>query len=353
MSFEASKLRALIPEKYSDVAQLCPGRNAAVFAARDIYLERPVFLKIYRIPADDPGSALREPQTLEALQHQNLTKIYSVEPLEGGYLLLSMELVTGGSFDDFVREREEAWLWNSTRQVMSLVNDVAKGLSHLHLNRFVHRDIKPANLMIRSVGAALQGVVTDLGLASKLDAEDKAYATKHAKLYRPPEVWQGHSYGPSSDIYQLGITLYQLLGGRLDFSLSEDNIARRAIEGKLLDFDSLIPCVSKALQSFIRKCICPKPDRFAKMCDFMIGLNNIRTAEPDWSCQMVSGETHIFREDDSSRSYRFIIRSNENAHYVTREKRVKDGPFRKDGEPLFFSHKTLCQSQKLQSFLRK
>jgi len=205
-----------LPDKYTDIVALRPGQNGAVYRARNILLDREVFLKVYEIPESDPLSALREPQALEELEHASLTRIYSADVLGNGHLLLEMELLSDGSFKDLIDVCAESGEWISVKEAVRLVIDAATGLGHLHNSGFVHRDVKPANLM-RSVGGRAK--VTDLGLASRLDGNGKAYASEHSRLYRPPEIWGGHGYTPSSDVYQLGIVLFQLLGGELDYAM--------------------------------------------------------------------------------------------------------------------------------------
>lgn len=345
-----------LPTKYTDIKELAPGQNASVFSARDTLLDRKVFLKAYKIPEDDPNSALREPQMLEALAHQNLTKIYSADKLPGDYLLLGMELVEGGSYkdiiDDCVLNRE----WISTHRVLSLVADAAGGLGHLHCKQFVHRDVKPANLMRRQKTASDQGVVTDLGLASRLNQDGKVYASRHARLYRPPETWVGHGYTPSSDIYQLGIVLYQMLGGHLDYTLGklpDDKLGALVVANQLLDYTSLPPHMSKSMLGIIKKCVCSVSGRFKEMSELIVELHNLRNKEPDWSCKMLQDGMEIIRADDNARTTKFVVRMNGQRHEIQREKKVGGGNYRRNGQPVVINHKQLSSCQRFKALLNE
>lgn len=333
-----------LPDKYADIKELKPGQNAQVFSALDTLLNRPMFLKVYKIPDDDPNSALREPQMLEALAHENLTKIFSADHLETEHLLLGMELLTGGSYNDQIEASLESGHWASTHQVINLICDAVNGLGHLHRSGFVHRDVKPANLMRRIVGGQEQGAVTDLGLASRLTEDGKAYASKHARLYRPPEVWEGHGYTPTSDLYQMGIVLYQMLGGQLNYSmlkLSDNELAKIITQYALLDWGTLPPFLSRGLLRVIKRCVGLPQQRFPDAPKMIVELHNLRNREPDWSYEINAGNKIFLRKDGGGRQIRFTVCSAGATHTVTREKRVAGGSFRRDGKSISFTHKDL------------
>jgi len=345
-----------LPEKYAELKPLPPGQNGQVFSALDTLLNRRVFLKAYKIPEDDPNSALREPQMLEALAHENLTKIHSADQLEDGHLLLGMELVTGGSFSDLITSCHANGSWPSSHRILNLVTCAANGLGHLHRKHYVHRDVKPANLMRRIAGSTEQGVVTDLGLASRLNEEGKAYASKHSRLYRPPEVWQGHGYTPASDLYQLGIVLYQMLGGDLDFSLgklADDELSDVITSQKLLRFESLPPHISNATEALIRKCVCMQGQRFSDASQLIVEMNNLRAREPDWTIRAKSGNLTIIRDDGDGRIYKFIVTSTGSRHEIRREKKVNAGDFRRDGKAVVINHKQLGTCRDFRKIIKK
>lgn len=139
-----------LPNKYTDAVSLTPGKNASVYRARNSFLDREVFLKIYDVPEDDPNSALQEPQLLQSLNHTNLARIFSADAVKGGRLLLEMELISGGSIQDLLNQAEQERLWPGVFHALDLTADGAHGLSELHAGGLVHRDIKPANVMIRN-----------------------------------------------------------------------------------------------------------------------------------------------------------------------------------------------------------
>jgi serine/threonine protein kinase len=125
------------------------------------------FPRIYPVPVEDSQSALQE--LLCQLAHQNLVKIFGADAVNNGSILLEMELVGGGSFQDVISAAASTGQWPSAHECIRLTLEAVAGLSYLHSRGCVHRDIKPANLVVRNSEVRSQGVVTDLGLASKLN----------------------------------------------------------------------------------------------------------------------------------------------------------------------------------------
>ncbi|MEO7319137.1 MAG: serine/threonine-protein kinase [Chthoniobacteraceae bacterium] len=343
------------PPKFTNIQPLTPGRNATVFKAVNAFVGRDVFLKLYPIPPEDSLSALREPQLLCQLAHQNLVKIFGADVLSDGRMLLEMELVTEGSFQDVIEtEATRTVQWPSVHESLRLILEAAAGLSHLHSNGYVHRDIKPANLVIRKTGTRRQGVVTDLGLASKLDQSGRAFASQHARLYRPPEVWEGKGYSASSDIYQLGIVLFQLLGGSLDYSLSnlsDADLKARVLTGNVIDLDSVGPHVEERLRRLIRKCVCSETGRISSIADLVVGLNDVRVNHIDWSYSLRPGGFDLERIDSKGARHQISVEVTGGKHVVLRRKQTAGGKFRAYGPSAMFEHKDIGRCQRFRKFI--
>lgn len=343
-----------LPPKFTNVQALMPGRNARVFKATNSFVGRDVFLKIYPVPPNDSQSALREPHLLRQLEHQNLVKIFGADALNDGSILLEMELVSGGSFQDLIDGAAANGRWPSIHECIRLILEVAAGLSHLHSRRFVHRDVKPANLVIRNSGSRKQGVVTDLGLASGINHVGRAFASQHARLYRPPEVWTGVGYSVSSDIYQLGIVLFQLLGGTLDHSLShlqDDALKEMAVAGSLVDLESVGPHVDECLRRVLRKCVCLEAQRLPSISDFVVALNDAKVCHSDWKHVLCPGGFLMERSDDSGAVYQVEVATKGSTHTVIRRKRGPTGKFRARGAPETLTHSDLGRCRKFRQLI--
>lgn len=343
-----------LPPKFTNVQPLTPGRNARVFKAVNSFVGREVFLKIYPVPSEDSRSALQEPQLLRQLEHQNLVKIFGADALNNGSILLEMELVGGGSFQDVIDAAVATGEWPSVHECIRLTLEAAAGLSHLHSRGYVHRDIKPANLVIRNTEARRQGVVTDLGFASRLNQAGRAYASQHARLYRPPEVWNGAGYSISSDIYQLGIVLFQLLGGTLDYSFShlpDDELREKAVTGTLVDLESVGPQVEECLRRVLRRCVCIEPERLPTISDFVVALNGAKVNHFDWQYTIRPGGFDMQRGDDSGTVHRVEVAVDGSRHTVIRRKRSATGKFRLNGKPESFHHGDIGRCRKFRQFI--
>lgn len=210
---------ALIAGKYRIVEEVGAGGMGVVYKAEDLKLKRPVALKF--LPPHLADSAelkerfLIEAQAAAALSHPNICTIFEVgESEERPYI--AMEYVEGETLRDRVRkgslEPEEA---------VDIVSQVAAGLGEAHGKGIVHRDVKSANIMVTSKGRAK---VMDFGLA-KLRSETsltKSQTTLGTVAYMSPEQARGEVLDPRTDIWSLGVVLYELLAGKLPFPGDHD-----------------------------------------------------------------------------------------------------------------------------------
>jgi len=347
---------SLLPDKYTKVYELKPGQNAKVYRATNALLKRDVFLKIYSIPKDDPLSALREPHLLTELAHRNLTVIFAADPLVDGIsIVLEMELLRDGSLDGLLTRCIETGRWIALQKAISISSDVATGLNHLHDHGYVHRDIKPANIMIRNRGALVEGVRTDLGLVSKLDESGNALGTKHARLYRPPEVWAGNAYTKTSDLYQLGIVLYQLLGGRLNYnlaSLPDDQLGPSIISGQLVDLDSLGVHVNPTLHRLLAQLVCP-PEKRISDCNSLIGnLQKIQRDHRNWRLRESGTNQEVVR-DETGKEIKITILSENTNHIIQIYERGKSKKWRRKGQSTTVQHKALRRCRQIRALMDK
>ena len=343
----------MLPAKFTDAHPLVPGKNATVYRARNNLVGRDVFLKLYPIPASDAGSALREPHILTALEHENLARIYGADTLEDDHILLEMELITGGSFQQLIDDATAAGIWPSTHTCIHLINDVAAGLSHLSKKGFVHRDVKPANLVIRVNGDQRHGVVTDLGLASKLDEAGRAFASRHARIYRPPEVWAGAGYSAKSDVYQLGIVLFQLLGGSLNYdlgNLDDEDLATLVQNGSILDLSTVGADVDTALRKVVQKAIAHEGTRYSSMADFLVALNNAKLQQLDWVYR-VTEEGFSLERRHGNDTYRVEVEVEEKHHRVRRSKAGPSGVFRGKNPVTEITHADIGSCRKFRQLI--
>ena len=345
-----------LPNKYKHVYQLKSGRNAVVYKATNALTGREVFLKIYSVPKNDPLLAIREPHLLTALAHSNLVKIYSADQNSIGGIILEMELLRDGSVDDFLRHAISTGEWPSIHTSLSIIRDMAQGLNHLHSQGYVHRDIKPANVMLRKRGPNYEGVITDMGLVSKLDGKGHAQGSKHARLYRPPEVWLNKPYTIASDLYQVGLTLYQLLGGQLNYKLSslpDAELGQEVVKGSLIDLDTLGIHASPALVTLVRSLVREATMRLSHCNELLEELQLVIRNHHNWRLTSCAATMMACRTISKREIKIEIVSSTPKSHEARLFERAVGGNWRRKGKPVRVKHPVARRCRKLRMLLDK
>jgi predicted Ser/Thr protein kinase len=217
--------------RYHVLRRLGQGAMGAVYLALDTQLDREVALKVPFFNDDDGPDVLdrfrREARAMATLHHPNLCPVYDVGAI-GGVQFLSMAYVDGRSLAEQLR----AGFAPSDVQMAALVEKLALALDSAHRAGVVHRDLKPANVMIRPDG---EPVIMDFGLARR-HKEGEAELTHSGMIlgtpaYMAPEQVEGRAgqIGPRTDVYALGVILYQLLAGRLPFEGSVGSVLAQIV----------------------------------------------------------------------------------------------------------------------------
>lgn len=205
--------------RYQVIRELGRGNMATVYLAKDLRLERDVALKILRTDGDDANGSFdrfqEEAKTAATLSHPGICPVYDVGTAEGRHYI-AMGFIEGNPLSRYISpERKQP-----ERQIALVVRKLARALSHAHKRGIVHRDLKPSNIMIDSEG---RPVITDFGLAARM-GEANVRLTQAGQIvgtpaYMSPEQANGETenIGPPSDVYSLGVILYQLLTNQLPF----------------------------------------------------------------------------------------------------------------------------------------
>ena len=195
--------------------QLGAGGMGIVFRAEDLKLRRTVALKF--LPPDltsDPAHRerlLREARAASKLDHVNIGTIHSIEEAEDGQIFIVMACYEGETLRSRIRRGPM-----TGAEVQDIAAQIAKGLREAHSNGVVHRDIKPSNLMLTRQGVLK---IIDFGLAKLLEQETQTRSGKvtGTAAYMSPEQAQGKAADRRSDVWALGVVLYEMLTGRLPF----------------------------------------------------------------------------------------------------------------------------------------
>ena len=234
MSTAGQEIRELIAatEKYRLESENTEGTNAYAFRAHHLLLNQPVFLKVCFADADEdlfPEPSLLVEATKTEGSDSNVVRVYDAQRLGSEYVLVAMEYVEGGS----MLSRLSAGPLPLQEAVGAAIG-ILHGLAQLHRALLVHRDIKPANVLISKRHGRIWPKITDFGSVARLtDPEASVTASRHSALYVPPEGWATPSrYDVRSDIYQVGLVLFEMAHGSLPYDDAAylDRDARRELK---------------------------------------------------------------------------------------------------------------------------
>ncbi len=254
---------------------------AEVLLARDRVLDRPVAVKEL-VPefATDPNFVerfRREAQAAASLTHANVVGVYDWGSQDGTYFIV-MEYVDGPSLSQVIRSDGPL----HPRRAAEIAAEVADGLGFAHARGVVHRDIKPGNVLLTKSG---QAKVTDFGIARALSspAEDltQAGSVMGTATYFSPEQAQGLSVDGRSDLYSLGVVLYEMLTGRPPFTGETPlAISYRHVQDAPEPPSTHISGLPRGLEAIIMKLLAKKPDdRYASAQDLRLDLNRFLAGE--------------------------------------------------------------------------
>jgi hypothetical protein len=242
--------------------ELGSGGMARVYLGRDEVLDRPVAVKVLNPVhgGTDIGNRFeREGRTAARLAHPNIVQVYDAgeAPFDGRKTFyIVMEYVPGGDLKALIDERGRL----SGPELTGLADEVCAGLAHAHGRGVIHRDIKPHNILLDEGGHAK---VTDFGIARALDTTQQTRTGSFlgTALYSSPEQLQGQKVTPKSDVYSLGVTLYQAATGEPPFSgatpieIASQHVSRTPVPPRRLGAD-----VSEGVQALILDCLAKHPD---------------------------------------------------------------------------------------------
>ena len=193
--------------KYQILSNLGSGGFGTVFLARDSWIDKKVAIKVPHRQTGDFDELLQEPRLLAALDHINIVGILTAEKVEGVFFIV-MEYVKGESLEA-VLDREKSL---DIPRALNYAVQILRGVDHAHQAQILHRDLRPANVLISESGVAK---VADFGTSRFLE---KSHATTviGSPPYMAPEQFQGRAV-LASDIYSVGVLLYQMLTGTLPY----------------------------------------------------------------------------------------------------------------------------------------
>lgn len=241
----------IICNRYKILDHLGTGGMATVWLGYDTILDRKVAIKTFKIDANDTDAVKRfnrEAKAVTSLSHPNIVSIYDVEN-EGDFYYLILEYVEGMTLKDYMAKNPKM----PVETIVHIAKQIADGLSHAHQNGIIHRDIKPQNILMNN---DLTCKITDFGIAraygdTTLTQTNQMLGTVY---YLSPEQARGNVATAQSDIYSLGILIFEMITGQIPFKgESAVAIALKHLQEELPDIDRYRDeCASKCKKYCIK-----------------------------------------------------------------------------------------------------
>lgn len=247
-----------INNRYEIVKSIGEGGMANVYLANDKILDRKVAVKVLRgdLSSDDKfiRRFQREALSVSNLSHPNIVEVYDVGEEDGEYYIV-MEYIEGKTLKQLLKKRESLTL----TEVIDIMTQLTDGISHAHESYIIHRDIKPQNIMIQDDGRIK---ITDFGIAMALNATQltQTNSVMGSVHYLPPEQASGKGATVKSDIYSMGILMYELLTGTVPFK--GDNaveIALKHMKDKIPSIRKQDPSIPQSVENILLKATAKNP----------------------------------------------------------------------------------------------
>jgi len=250
-----SMVEQSLKNRYELERELGRGGMGVVYKARDTQLDRPVALKFLGSLVDGSEEFRlrfkREAQAAAQVSHPNILSIYDIG-VEQGSSYIAMEYVEGPNLNQYLRDRGTL----KVREAVNVVTQACSALEAIHQAGIVHRDIKPDNILIAKGGLVK---LMDFGLAKGHGARlTGSHVIMGTPCYMAPEQAKGEEAGPRSDIYAMGLVLYELLSGKTVFETG--NVLDRQITEMPPPPSSCVEGIPPELDTVIMKCIAKNPD---------------------------------------------------------------------------------------------
>ncbi len=269
-------MQQLVDNRYRLVKPLGSGGMADVFLAHDNILDRDVALKVMstRYASDEEfvERFKREAQSAAALSHPNIVSIFDRGEAEDGTYYIAMEYLPGGTLKDRIMSKGAL----PARTAAAVALQIAEALQVAHERGVVHRDIKPHNILITESGDVK---VTDFGIAraassSTMTRTGSILGTAH---YISPEQAMGEPVGPASDLYSLGVVLYEMLTGELPYDAETPlGIAMKHVNGHLRPPKEVDPSIPAGINAITIRLLAKDPeDRYGSDAELIEDLERV------------------------------------------------------------------------------
>lgn len=260
----------ILSDRYEILGKVGSGGMSDVYKAKCHKLNRYVAIKVLKAEYSEDKNFVSkfraEAQAAAGLSHPNIVNIYDVGEDEGLHYIV-MELVEGITLKTYIEKKGHLEI----KEAISIAIQVAQGIQTAHSHHIIHRDIKPQNIIISKEGKVK---VTDFGIARASSAQTINSNAMGSVHYISPEQARGGYSDERSDIYSLGISLYEMITGSVPFEGDTTvAVALQHIQGEIPSPRDIVPDLPVSVEKIIYKCTQKKPERrYAKAADLIMDL---------------------------------------------------------------------------------
>ncbi|TLN00095.1 serine/threonine protein kinase, partial [bacterium] len=255
--------------RYQIEELLGQGGMSSVYRARDLNLRRTVAVKLIHPHLSDNEEFVRrfesEATSIARLHHSNIVEVYDLNH-EGGQFYMVLQYVEGETLQSRIKRANSEGRQLSIRECLRCLRDICKAADYAHRNGMVHRDIKPANIMLDAHGSA---ILMDFGIARILGQQQHTATgvVLGTALYMSPEQIQGQHPDGRSDIYSIGVTLFEALGGRPPFEAdSAMTLMHMHLYDPVPDINQRHPGIPEKVRVIVNRALEKDPGRRFQSC---------------------------------------------------------------------------------------
>lgn len=326
MGVSMIKIGMIIGERYEILEKIGTGGMSDVYKAKDHKLNRFVAVKVLKQEFSENENFVSkfriEAQAAAGLMHPNIVNVYDVGEESGIYYIV-MELVEGITLKKYIEKKARL----SAKEAISIAIQVSMGIESAHNNHIIHRDIKPQNIIISKEGKVK---VTDFGIAKAATSNTITSNVMGSVHYTSPEQARGGYSDEKSDIYSLGVTMFEMLTGRVPFNGETTvAIAIKHIQEEMPSPREFVPEIPISIEQIVCKCCQKSPDRrYQSMGELIVDLKQslmnpdedfVKVVDPDEeaSTRMITDRdmAQIKRQSDRRDSMDEAMRLRKNEEY--------------------------------------
>ena len=277
--------------RYKIIEKIGGGGMSVVWKAYDLVLDRNVALKILRPEMSEDEDFIRrfrrEAQSVASLSHPNIVNIYDVGEDRGLYFIV-MELIgKGETLRDYLKSKGRI----DVQESLDIASQICEALSHAHAKRIIHRDIKPQNILLagqRSVKVADFGIARALGAMSTTTRD----MVVGSAPYISPEQAKNGLVSTKSDLYSLGVVLYEMLAGKQPFAGdSPVAVALQHVEANAPSLRENAPSIPQAVDELVQKAMAKDPQqRFQTADEMLAAIRALQAGAPQAAAREVARE---------------------------------------------------------------